>query len=256
MSIIRGSSGTAIQVDTPSESLRTSIYDTSGIVAQVHSGVNGLKSVQYGNSGTPTEVDSNGNALRVILYGPDGQVINTMAGTSFMQAWSSGLSAAGAPTSNSTLFHIRNGPLSERVMYVKKFRIDIVTIISALAGQLVDLELIRTFDANASGGASISPSACGRKDTQYADPSFSDFRYSTNMVGLTVNGITFGQQLSVFNTTSIAGSRNEIIFNFDEYNRPLVLRSGEGLAIRNITSIGSLMVWGVKGEICWDERSL
>lgn len=252
-----GNSGTPIEVNE-NNTLKIAIHDgtvdVGGAAAVVDGSNNALRTSLRNSSGTAVEINSNSNALRVVLYNSDGTVFNPGAGTSYMQSWNNGISSAGSPSSGSSLFHIRNDPNSAINFYVKKIRIDISTVLAPLTLQLVDLELIRTSAANMSGGTAVTAANCGRKDTQYANPSISDFRYSTNMAALTTTSVVFGQQLSTFNAVAAAGNRFETIHTFDDDNRPLILRPGEGLAIRNITAISGLMTWALKGEICWDER--
>lgn len=204
-----------------------------------------------GYTGIIVDSDPPSKALRVISYDVNGLPINKLAGHSYMQGWGCGNGSA-VPVGGSSIFHIRNSQSSAKSMYVKSIRLDIVTMTKSNPPQMVSLDLVRTSGANMTGGSSTSPNNCGRKDTSSPDPSFSDFRASNNMAPLSTAGVTFGQSLGLFNHECDV-SRVERLYLFDEYNRPIVIKPGEGLAIRVLDTINATMSWGITGDVVWDE---
>lgn len=204
-----------------------------------------------GYSGNIVESDAASKAIRTIAYDVNGDPINPFAGHSYLQSWNCQIGQA-APGSNASIFHIRNSPDSTKDIFIKRLRIGILTVTQVNPPHITWVELIRTSSGNMSGGSTVTVANCGRKDTASPDPSFSDLRYSTNMVALTTTGVVFGQQLGIVcHHCSI--QRVEVEYRFNEYDRPLVLTPGQGLALRNAIAIPVNMEWSVGGEICWDE---
>lgn len=202
-------------------------------------------------SGVEVDVDTTTKGLKCLNYSPDGYPLNP--GTAvYMASLNSAISAAATPGAGSSLFHIRNPAASSKVLLIRKIRLNLFTLAAATTPQVVDLELIRTSGADMGGGTAITIT---KKDTSFATSVVTDCRHSTAMAALTVVGVSFGTQISTLLHASGALSRNEIVLDFDDNEGPILLRPGEGLAIRNITAIGAAMTWVLKGNIQWDERT-
>lgn len=204
-----------------------------------------------GASGTIVESDAPSKAIRTISYDVNGQPINPFAGYSYMQNWNCQIGTA-VPGANGSVLHIRNSPSSTKNIYIKRMRVCILTVVPVNPPHVTWLELIRTSASDMSGGVTVTPAACGRKDTASPNPSFSDFRYSLNMAALTTTGVTFGQQLGII-CHHCDLDRVEIEWKFDEYDRPLILKAGQGIALRNLMAAPVNMQWAVAGEVGWDE---
>jgi hypothetical protein len=208
----------------------------------------------YIQSGAGTDLLSVGvtnKAARVQLFDGGGLALSPNANC-YMHAWNSAISAAATPGAGSSLFHIRNGGSSTVSCYIRQVRLEIMSLAAATTPQLVDLELIRTTVADMSGGTAVTAANIGRKLSTTGNPQISDFRHSTAMAALTTTSVVFGTQLATIVRSSLASTATIHEFDFTA-SGPVVLRPGEGLAIRNITGIGAAMTWTMKGHIEWDE---
>jgi len=209
--------------------------------------------VQFiGPSGNIQEVNA-GKASFATTYGADGSLMTPGVTLTFQQGFNGGISAAAVPAAGSVIWAMRQGAAATLRAIVRKIRVNMLTVVAATAAQMVDLELLRYAAADITGGTSILAANIGRKHTGSANPQIAHFNHSTNMAALTTTGVTFGQSIAFITHSSAALARNEVIFEWDAWEGPIVLRAGEGLCLRVTTAIGAGMTWGVKGSVQWDE---
>ena len=182
-------------------------------------------------SGATTDlltVDATSKAGRSTLYGPDGTVM-TPGADGYIQRLDFGVSAAGAPASGSSIFHMRNSTTSTRVGLVRKLRLTWM----------------------------VTTANMGRKDTTTSNPEIAsdttggDFRFSN--AALTTTSVVFGQSLGGFVLANPIGSILEKIFDFDNNEGPIKLRAGEGLALR-VKTITATIVYAMSGNIQFEMR--
>lgn len=158
---------------------------------------------------------------------------------------------SGTDAADSPVFAMRNPAASIMDVQVRKICLDMATNVTTATAVMQGFGISRYTVADPTGTGATSPARVGHSTGAAASAILdANIKYGTSNV-LTLTSAVFEGN---FIEAAIPNALGAVQFREFEFNRqPFILKPGEGLVIRNITT--AVVGFGCRGSVWWEEAS-